>query len=411
MTRETKTLHLPVKATGITTNEQGSEFGQIEAYGAIFNNIDEGNDRIQKGAFTRTIQNSKSRAKSRQTKYILPMLWQHDTHELIGGWYGISEDPEGLLCKGEIALATQRGREYYELAKAGMTDQFSITYDVPAGGAKYDKSGVRDLTELRLYSVDPVTFAMNDTTYLVGIKAAQKDKPVNKDKDKKKQTKTLMEHYQEEMCEDLMEDWQDVYVCSLTGAVMDALTIGDTAASDIAQALDDFKSLVLDKFVTQAVECDLPGYLESRSYSSSPADYTMQYGSESRPATSGGWMSRPNSSLAGKAGRAISGTNSDTIQSSIDTLHSVATKAMADMKMHTKAVHTAADDLATVLQGSEAAYGTDVGKPDAGQEGKSATSSQYKTRSTPEHSSSHEDTAMAEITSALASIKRLNTVR
>src|SRR6266581_3663626 len=144
MTRETKTLHLPVKATGITTNEQGSEFGQIEAYGAIFNNIDEGNDRIQKGAFTRTIQNSKSRAKSRQTKYILPMLWQHDTHELIGG------------------------REYYELAKAGMTDQFSITYDVPAGGAKYDKSGVRDLTELRLYSVDPVTFAMNDTTYLVG---------------------------------------------------------------------------------------------------------------------------------------------------------------------------------------------------------------------------------------------------
>ena len=101
------------------------------------------------------------------------MLWQHDPNELMGGWYDLKEDRYGLLCKGDIALGTQRGREYYELAKAGMADQFSIVYDVPTGGAKYDKSGVRDLTELRLFSVDPVTFAMNEDTLLVGVKSME----------------------------------------------------------------------------------------------------------------------------------------------------------------------------------------------------------------------------------------------
>jgi Escherichia/Staphylococcus phage prohead protease len=398
MSRETKTLHLLIKATGITTNDAGQEFGQIEAYGAMFGNVDEGNDRIVKGAFTRTIQNSKARSKNRQTKYVLPMLWQHDTNELIGGWYDLKEDETGLLCKGEIALATQRGHEYYELAKAGMTDQFSIIYDVPTGGAKYDKSGVRDLTELRLFSIDPVTFAMNDETYLVGVKAKTMDK-----KEKPKEKKTLLEHYQEEMCQDLLEDWQDVYVCSLTSALLDAFTIGDQPAQDISQALDDFKTLVLEKFVTQAVECGLSDYLEQNTYSSTPADYTLQYGSESRPSY-GGYMSRQKP-LQGKAGRAISAANSDKIQSHVDAMHDIADKAMKMMK----SVHSSADDLATVLQGSEAAYGDGEGTPDDGQqEGKA--SSRTRVPGTKQRSSDT-DTAEREIALTLAGLKNLRVVR
>lgn len=165
LARETKTLHFKISATGVTT-ENGQDFGQIEAYGAAFNNVDEGNDRIIPGAFTRTIQNSKARAKARDKKYILKMLWQHDSNEIIGGWYDMKENHEGLLAKGDIALATQRGREFYELAKAGMIDEFSIIYDIPSGGAKYDKSGVRDLSEIRLFSIDPVTFPMNDDPHM-----------------------------------------------------------------------------------------------------------------------------------------------------------------------------------------------------------------------------------------------------
>lgn len=503
MSRETKTLHFQVKTNGITTNDAGQEFGQIEAYGAVFNNVDEGNDRILKGSFARTINNSKSRAKAREKKYLIPMLWQHDTNELIGGWYDLKENDFGLLCKGEVALATQRGREYYELAKAGMTDQFSVIYDVPSGGAKYTKDGVRDLSEMRLFSVDPVVFAMNDETLLVGVKSASgkidwplgdrnttwdgqaahnaivkwasqddgstdtdkmksvhfwydsatpdkitsyklafcdivDDKPTampkgifacagshgiegadipesdvegvkakiaayyrrmakefdddsikvpwsdggekalgfcldstmkQGEKGNSMQKKTLLDHYKEEMAEDLLTDWQDVYVCALTASILDALKIGDQPQADISQALDDFKALVLEKFVTQAQEVGLSQYLLESGFSYSPADYTMQYGSESKPDY--GYMSSSRRH-ARKAGRAISASNSQAIQGHVDTLHDMADKMSATTKEHTKAMRTVADDLATLLQGSEAAYGSDAGKPDAGQqEGKS----------------------------------------
>lgn len=170
MSRETKTLSFQVKDLGIMKDASGQEFGQIEAYGAMFNNVDDGGDRILPGAFKRTLKSAKDRATSRQKKYLAPMLWQHDTHEVIGGWYELSETDTGLLGKGDISLATQRGREYYALAKAGMSDEFSIIYDIPSGGAHYDKSGVRDLTEMRLFSIDPVTFAMNDATFVVNVK-------------------------------------------------------------------------------------------------------------------------------------------------------------------------------------------------------------------------------------------------
>ena len=365
--REAKTLHMQVKALG---ESEDGQFGYIEAYGAIFNNVDEGNDRIVLGAFTRTIQNSKARAKSRQKKYLAPMLWQHDTNELIGGWTNLSEDQIGLKGTGEIALATQRGAEYYALAKAGMTDQFSIIYDVPSGGAKYDKSGVRDLTEIRLFSIDPVTFAMNDATYMINVKA--KDKGNHMDEEKPpKQRKTLLDHYNNEQAQDLLEDWQDIYVASLTSAIFDAFTIGDQPASDISQALDDFKELVMSKFVTQSVECNLSQYIADSGFSYSPAASTLQNGSDDN---SYGYMSR-RTPLSVKKGAAISASNQQTIDAHVANLHDIAdsaTKSMKSAMTQVKALHTAANDFATTIQGSEDPYQSDDDAPDTDQqEGKS----------------------------------------
>lgn len=496
LARETKTLHFKIRATG-TTTENGQEFGQIEAYGAAFNNIDEGNDRILPGAFTRTIQNSKARAKARQKKYILKMLWQHDPNEVIGGWYDLSEDTAGLLAKGDIALATQRGREFYELAKAEMIDEFSIIYDIIGGidvGYFYDKSGVRNLKELRLFSIDPVTFPMNDDPHTVSVKSMEvkaivgntsgpigprdeawdsskaekqiwdaaanddgsikaatakkyfmvmendgskkgdysypfwyvgsdphicvgaviaiagaiggargadapdglkskvetlykrinakypddpelspKWKDDGKSRGKHMQLKTLLEHYNEEMAEDLIEDWQDVYVCALTGAIFDAFTIGDQPASDISEALDAFKELVMSKYVPQALECGLSQYIADNDMGWNPAESTFQYGSESRP--NYGWMSSSRR-RSQKAGRAISASNQSHIDNHVNSLHDMTNKMMADMKAYSKAIHTQADDFATVMQGSEPTYAEpNEGTPDDGQqEGKALSS-------------------------------------
>lgn len=473
MSRETKTLHFKIKATGETTVD-GQQFGQIEAYGAAFNNVDEGNDRIIPGAFARTIQNSKARAKARDKKYMLKMLWQHDANEIIGGWYDLSEDTTGLRAKGDIALATQRGREFYELAKAEMIDEFSIIYDIPQGGAHYDKSGVRELSELRLFSIDPVTFPMNDDPHTIKVKSIEQksicgntsgpigprdeawsgskaekqiwDVAYDEDNGKvkvatakkyfmvmdgdgskkgdwsypfwfvgsdphicvgavkaiaaaiqgsrgasapdglkskvetlykrinskypddpqltppwddsgkgnamnRRQFKTLMEHYNEEQAEDLCEDWQDVFVCSLTCAIFDAFTIGDQPASDVSEALDAFKELVMTKFVPQAIECDLSGYLEENTanYSYSSAENTLHNGSSDGY----GYMSRANR-MERKAGKPISAANQSNIDDHVANVHDLATQAAKSMKTSMKAIHDAADAFAEKMAGNQA---------------------------------------------------------
>ena len=474
-----KTLSFSVKAMGISVNDQGQEIGKIEAYGAMYGNIDEGNDRIVAGACKRTIQNSKSRAKSRNKDYLLPMIWNHNTDNFlpIGGWYHVDpDDPQGLLGKADVLLTTQVGREYYELAKAGMTDSFSIVYDIPQGGARYDKSGVRELTEIRLFSIDPVIFPMNDETYLVGVKsmenkaacgdtslpigernaswsgstahsqivswAKKEDGSVDASKMRKvflkrdgeadkvtsygypfcnivngspivnvggvkacagaisgargadaggdtkamqgkvntlygrinakypdatplvppwkgksmneepRAQKSLMDHYNDSMCKDLLEDWQEVYIAALTGAVFDAFSIGDEPSTDINQALIDFKKIVLEKFLPQAIEHNLSQYITDASYN--PMSRTMQDGSTGYY----GFMSRQKELQQ----KRVSSSNQSIVDGHIAKIKSMAAK-------HSTEICTAADDFATTIQGSEPVYaGDDPGKPEDGQQ-------------------------------------------
>lgn len=591
MNRETKNIQFKIEDKGITTNDQGQEVGKIEAFGAMYDIVDDGNDIILKGAFNRTVKNSKSRAESRNNPYMLKMLWQHKTEDVIGGWYDIDpNNPQGLLCKGDILLSTTKGKEFYELAKAHMIDEFSIMYEVMTDGAKYNKSGVRELSELRLFSIDPVTFAMCDQTYLVGVKsledleskaicgntsgpigprdeawdgakaksqifdAAKKDdgsispaiakkyfmvcdgdgtkkgdygypfwyvgsdphicvgavkaiagaiqgsrgadapgglkgkveklyKRINskysdatpltppwkddgKGNHRHMQQKTVQEHYADEMCQDLLEDWQDVFICSLTCAILDAFTIGDQPEQDISEALDEFKELVLAKFVPEAVECNLSEYIADNTYSSSSSiDYTLQYGSDSKP--NYGYMSnnRERSQKSGKpisatnqqkiddhvkslkstakksnaemrdhvkamhdaaddmedkltndgqkAGRSISAATSQAIKDYTSSVHDHADKAMSIMKDHTKAVRTAADDFATRMQGAEVPYvGDDPGTPDPGQQegkGKNQVIPSDKTHNTQERSSEEDTVNEKDLELALAFVQGIKT--
>ena len=56
-----RTLAVPFEIKSVT------ETGQIEGYGAVFNNVDHGMDRIEPGAFTDFVDSGKS----------LPMLLFH----------------------------------------------------------------------------------------------------------------------------------------------------------------------------------------------------------------------------------------------------------------------------------------------------------------------------------------------
>lgn len=369
--RQTKIISFTTEAKGISTNELGQEIGKIEAFGAIYGNEDDGGDRIIKGAFDRTVKNSKSRAKSRNNPYLFKMLWNHSQDDLIGGWYDVDpSDPKGLRCWGDVLLSTQRGREFYELALAKMADQYSIIYDIIRGdkdnpGARYDEKGVRELLQLRLFTIDPVSLAMNDETDTVNVKSNEGKQM----EDKLPQRKTLLEHYNDAMARDLLEDWKCTILDPLTCAMFDAFTIGDQPEQDIAEALDVFKTLVLTKFVPQAIECNLSQYLTDNGYSYTPGLDLMQDGPDDGMYAYG-YMSR-RSGFARKAGKPISATNQGHIDDHVAALHDIANNAVKAIK----AVHAQADSFASTMSGGKDDDETEDGKkPDDKQDGKSMES-------------------------------------
>lgn len=146
---------------GINFEFKASENGVIEGYASRFNEVDQGNDTIQKGAFSGSISKRK-----------VKMLWQHNRSEPIGVWDAMSEDETGLYVKGRVLDEVARGREALALVRAGAVDGLSIGYR--AMDYAYDKD-IRVLKQVDLFEVSLVTFPMQETARIDAVKAAGMD--------------------------------------------------------------------------------------------------------------------------------------------------------------------------------------------------------------------------------------------
>lgn len=142
--------------------------GIFTGYGSIFGNEDQGNDIVQKGAFTKSLR---ERPASK-----VKMLFQHKTDEPIGVFTEIYEDAKGLFVKGQLAMGTQKGREAYELLKMGALDGMSIGFkaDPQKQGYNENKRGVRTLKEVDLMEISLVTFPMNEEAMIQSVKGNSK---------------------------------------------------------------------------------------------------------------------------------------------------------------------------------------------------------------------------------------------
>lgn len=136
--------------------------GEFIGHASVFGNVDLGGDRVKRGAFARTIKAHSGR---------VPLLWQHTVEEPIGMSLSLEEDSEGLKVHGQLNLEVQRGRECNALLKQGAIGGLSFGYDVirssPGKGGSY-----RELEELKLYEISPVTFAMNPDAAVERVKSA-----------------------------------------------------------------------------------------------------------------------------------------------------------------------------------------------------------------------------------------------
>lgn len=150
MTIEQKTMSLDVKAVG--------DEGQIEGYGAVFGNVDSYGDIIQAGAFMDSLRSRKPK-----------MLYQHRMEDPIGVWDEYKEDQKGLYMKGRIATKSTKGRDAYELVKAGAIDGLSIGYIT----RDYDMEGNnRRLKSVDLIETSLVTMPANSEAMVTSVKNA-----------------------------------------------------------------------------------------------------------------------------------------------------------------------------------------------------------------------------------------------
>ena len=141
--------------------EDIGESGEFSGYAAVFDEVDTGGDVIEKGAFTKTIQEDFDRIK---------ILSQHQDDELpIGKPLELREDDKGLFIRAKIS-DTQKGRDIQTLLKDGVLNELSIGYD--AVDFYYDgDSHIRHLKEVRLWEVSVVTWAMNNLAQISEVKS------------------------------------------------------------------------------------------------------------------------------------------------------------------------------------------------------------------------------------------------
>jgi HK97 family phage prohead protease len=122
--------------------------GSFTGHAAVFDERNSFNEIVKRGAFTRTLSEHHAR------NVRPPMLWAHDTREVVGVWTDIREDATGLAVTGKLVTETAKGKEAHALLKAGALSGLSIGFR--ARGAERASNGLRILTDIDLVEISLV---------------------------------------------------------------------------------------------------------------------------------------------------------------------------------------------------------------------------------------------------------------
>jgi HK97 family phage prohead protease len=141
----------------------------------VFGNVDTVGDRIEKGAFTRTLAE----------KGLPPIVWSHEWQvPPIGVVESAAETDEGLQIKGRLFVDPVEDHAIAKQVYAAMRAkdgngqpplrEFSFGYSVRESAEEtVDGETVRVLKDLELFEVGPTLAGMNPETRLVGVKALE----------------------------------------------------------------------------------------------------------------------------------------------------------------------------------------------------------------------------------------------
>lgn len=139
----------------------------IKGYASVFGNVDSDNDIIEKGSYKKTIQEWGPNGKNR-----IKLCWQHDITDPIGKTTELHEDSKGLVFVSELPHDGGVIDSRIALVKNGVIDELSVGI-IPIKTYK-ESSGVRRITENKLFEYSLVTLASNDMAKLMLSKGMNK---------------------------------------------------------------------------------------------------------------------------------------------------------------------------------------------------------------------------------------------
>lgn len=146
------------------------EQGKFKGYLSVFGNADSYKDIVDQGAFSKTLQDKSLQKQNSEDPYLLPILWQHNPSDPIGGFIDIHQNEKGLFVEGQLDLDIEQGKRAYSGLKKGYIKGLSIGYDT----IKEEwKDGYRHLKEIRLWEGSVVTFGANDQALVNGVKSLE----------------------------------------------------------------------------------------------------------------------------------------------------------------------------------------------------------------------------------------------
>lgn len=156
-----KSVPFQVKRAG---EADGLDEGQFEGYASVFGNVDSYGDIVQRGAFTKTLEEWAAKGDP------IPLLWGHDFADpfsSIGVIDHAEEDEKGLKVRGTFDLDNPKAVQVYRLSKGRRVTGMSFAYDVRNAEQKDDGN---HLLDLHIYEASIVPIGANP---LAGVEAVK----------------------------------------------------------------------------------------------------------------------------------------------------------------------------------------------------------------------------------------------
>jgi len=157
--------------TELKFSDGGTEEKTFSGYGAVFNNVDLGGDKILPGAFGETLAGYKAAGR------MPAMFYQHGQQGggpvmPVGVWKAMEEDRYGLRVEGKLSETTL-GNDLYRLMKDGAIGGLSIGYRVKESArGGYNSEERRVIKSAQLIEVSLVNDPMNPEARVSAVKTA-----------------------------------------------------------------------------------------------------------------------------------------------------------------------------------------------------------------------------------------------